>query len=106
VLETLWGGPETRIVVSSDLSHYLPYAEGRYTDERTARRIASLDSKPITPDEACGCGAINGLLHVARGRRLRGEIIDLRSSGDTAGPRTEVVGYGAFAFYEEATDAN
>lgn len=106
VLETLWGGPETRIVISSDLSHYLPYAEGRHTDERTARRIASLDAAPISPDEACGCGGINGLLRVARARRLRGEIIDLRSSGDTAGPRDEVVGYGAFAFYEDTPDSN
>jgi len=105
VLETLWGGPETRIVISSDLSHYLPYDEGRRADARTARRIASLTAPAIGPDEACGAAAINGLLFVGRKKQLRGELVDLRSSGDTAGPREEVVGYGAFAFYEDAPHA-
>jgi AmmeMemoRadiSam system protein B len=104
VLETLWGGPETRIVISSDLSHYLPYEAGRRADSRTARRITSLDALPLGPDEACGCAAINGLLWTARRKHLRGELIDLRSSGDTAGPRDEVVGYGAFAFHENTPD--
>lgn len=102
VLLRLWGGPETRIVVSSDLSHYLPYNEGRQQDTRTARKICSLINYPIGPEEACGAMGINGLLWVVRHKHLRAELIDLRSSGDTAGPRDEVVGYGAFAFYEEA----
>jgi MEMO1 family protein len=99
VLEALWGGPETVIVISSDLSHYLPYDVGRELDERTAARIVALDSS-LGGDEACGAAGINGLLLVARRKNLRAELIDRRSSGDTVGSRTEVVGYGAFAFYE------
>ena len=106
VLERLWDGPDTRIVISSDLSHYLPYDEGRRLDSRTARRICSLGGLPIHSDEACGASGINGLMWVARKKHLRGEILDLRSSGDTAGPRDEVVGYGAFAFYEDAAAAS
>jgi AmmeMemoRadiSam system protein B len=100
-LEALWGGPETLIVISSDLSHYLPYAEGRKLDEQTCSRIVALDTT-IAGDEACGSIGINGLLWVARKKQLRVELVDLRSSGDTAGSRDEVVGYGAFALYEAA----
>lgn len=100
VLEALWGGPETLVIISSDLSHYLPYGEGRAVDRRTAERIVALDTT-IHPEEACGCAGVNGLLWVARRKGLRGRLLDLRSSGDTAGPRGEVVGYGAFAFSEE-----
>ena len=99
ILERLWDGPETRIVISSDLSHYLPYEEGRHADARTARRIATMGAQPIGPDEACGASGINGLLWIGRKKQLRGQIIDLRSSGDTAGDKARVVGYGAFAFY-------
>jgi AmmeMemoRadiSam system protein B len=101
VLETLWGGPETLIVISSDLSHYLPYAEGRATDERTAARIVALDTT-IAGEDACGSIGINGLAWLARKKGLAIELLDLRSSGDTAGTRDEVVGYGAFAIYEGA----
>jgi MEMO1 family protein len=99
LLDALWGGSETVIVVSSDLSHYLPYDVGRELDAQTAARIVTL-AQPLRGDEACGAAGVNGLLWVARRRGLRGELVDLRSSGDTAGPRDEVVGYGAFAFYE------
>ncbi|MFO0605103.1 MAG: AmmeMemoRadiSam system protein B [Polyangiales bacterium] len=99
-LEALWGGDETLVVVSSDLSHYLPYAAGRARDEETARAIESL--APVEPEQACGAAAINGLLWLARRRKMRVERLDLRSSGDTAGPRDEVVGYGAFALHEGA----
>lgn len=101
VLESLWGGPETVIVISSDLSHYLPYDTGRAADTRTAERIVTLDREPLHGDEACGAAGINGLLEMARRKGLRGALVDLRSSGDTAGSRAEVVGYGSFAFYEE-----
>ena len=104
ILEKLWDGPETRIVISSDLSHYLSYEEGRFADARTARRITSLGPQPLSADEACGASGINGLTWVARKKQLRGQLLDLRSSGDTAGSRDEVVGYGAFAFYEEPDD--
>jgi AmmeMemoRadiSam system protein B len=89
------------IVISSDLSHYLPYADGRALDERTAQQIVALDPT-VEGEHACGSIGINGLLWLARDKGMRAELVDLRSSGDTAGSRDEVVGYGAFAFYEAA----
>ena len=99
VIEALWGGPETLIVVSSDLSHYLPYAVARGVDGLTAQRVLEL-SPNVDHDQACGATPLNGLLLVARHKRLHPELFDLRSSGDTAGPREGVVGYGAFGFFE------
>ena len=99
LLEALWGGPETLIVVSSDLSHYHPYDVARQCDRDTAGAILDLDAH-LVPEEACGAAPINGLLEVARRRRLSPELVDLRNSGDTAGDRSRVVGYGAFAFTE------
>ena len=101
VLEALWGGPETVIVISSDLSHYLPYAVGRERDRGTAARIVALHPAPLVGEQACGAAGLNGLAWVARKRGLTCELLDLRSSGDTAGGRGDVVGYGAFALYEE-----
>ena len=101
VLETVWGGSETLIVISSDLSHYLPYGAGRALDQRTAQLIVAIEPE-LTGDQACGAAGINGLLWVARRKRMCVELVDLRSSGDTAGSRDEVVGYGAFALYEVA----
>jgi len=98
-LDALWGGPETVIVISSDLSHYLPYDAGRSKDRRTADRILARDPT-LEGDDACGAVGIDGLLWLARERDLRIELVDLRSSGDTAGDRSRVVGYGAFACYE------
>ena len=97
LLETLWGGDETLIVVSSDLSHYLPYDMARRADDATAQAILQLEAR-LVPDEACGAIPINGLLRAARKRGLVPERLDVRNSGDTAGPRDRVVGYGAFAF--------
>ncbi len=105
VLESPWGGPETVVVISSDLSHYLPYDEGRAADTQTAERIVALDTAPLSGEEACGHAGINGLLALARKKGLRGELVDLRSSGDTAGSRDQVVGYGAFAFYDAGADS-
>jgi len=100
VLEALWGGPETLIVISTDLSHYEPYAEGRAHDQRTCDRIVAFDTT-IAGEDACGSIGLNGLAWLARKRGdLRIELLDLRSSGDTAGKKDEVVGYGAFAVYE------
>jgi AmmeMemoRadiSam system protein B len=98
VLEALWGGPETLVVVSSDLSHYLRYREARELDERTARSVEALDADAIGPDQACGRVPLGGLLRVARAKGLQARTLDLRSSGDTAGDRHRVVGYGAWAF--------
>ena len=99
-LADLWGGAETAIVVSSDLSHYLPYAEARKVDVETARRIERL--VPVPENAACGAAPLNGFLFEAARRGMRGELLDLRNSGDTAGGRGRVVGYGAFAFREVA----
>ena len=101
VLEVLWGGPETLIVVSSDLSHYLPYEAARRLDGATAEDIAHL--QPLTSHEqACGATPVNGLIEAARRHNLTPTLLDLRNSGDTAGPRDQVVGYGAWAFDESA----
>lgn len=101
VLSLVWGGSETRIVVSSDLSHYLEYSQARAVDESTADGILAMRS-PLSPSQACGAGAINGLLVAARARGLRARLLDLRNSGDTAGDKSRVVGYGAFAFTQPA----
>ncbi|MCH7666460.1 MAG: AmmeMemoRadiSam system protein B [Acidobacteria bacterium] len=99
VLDTVWGGDETRLVISSDLSHYLPYDDARSADRATAEKILAFDST-LDPNAACGAFCVNGLLDAARDRGLGCELFDLRNSGDTAGDRSRVVGYGAFAFYE------
>jgi AmmeMemoRadiSam system protein B len=99
VLDRLWGGDETLIVVSSDLSHYLPYEDACQTDAGTADQIGNFDPT-INHSQACGATPVNGLLLAARQRGLRVRPLDLRNSGDTAGDRQRVVGYGAFAFFE------
>jgi AmmeMemoRadiSam system protein B/AmmeMemoRadiSam system protein A len=102
VFDAVWGGPETLIVVSTDLSHYLDYATCRRTDTGTAEAIERLDGEAIGPAQACGVVPTRGLLLAARRRGLSIERLDLRNSGDTAGPRDRVVGYGAWALHEPA----
>jgi AmmeMemoRadiSam system protein A/AmmeMemoRadiSam system protein B len=92
--------PGTVLVVSTDLSHYLPYRAAAEQDHRTAEAIRGLDVERITDDDACGCYALRGALTFARERDLAVRQLDLRSSGDTAGPRDRVVGYGAFLLQE------
>jgi AmmeMemoRadiSam system protein B len=99
LLEAVWGGEETLVVVSSDLSHYLPYPSAREIDAATARSIVALSPRLVS-EEACGAAPVNGLLELARRRGMRAEMVDLRNSGDTAGGRSQVVGYGAFLFRE------
>jgi AmmeMemoRadiSam system protein B len=99
VLELLWGGKETLIIVSSDLSHYLPYDSAQSADSATAQSILRLETE-ITHDHACGATPINGLLLAAKRHHLSPYLLDLRNSGDTAGPRDGVVGYAAFALEE------
>jgi AmmeMemoRadiSam system protein B len=96
VLELLWGGPETLIVISTDLSHYLRYDEAQQRDRHTIDRVLALDATLAT-DEACGAHPLNGALLAAQRHGLRPQLLDLRNSGDTAGDRSRVVGYGAFA---------
>jgi hypothetical protein len=98
VLDTVWGGPETLIVVSSDLSHYLDHETARRRDRATADAIVCGDVASLTGDAACGAAPLRGLLLAAAEHGLHGELLDLRTSGDTAGDRDRVVGYGAFAF--------
>jgi AmmeMemoRadiSam system protein B len=98
VLKVLWGGPETLIVVSSDLSHYLPYSHANERDALTALAIQELRPEEIRDDQACGKAPMGGLLLRAREEGLSVECVDLRNSGDTAGPRNQVVGYGSFLF--------
>jgi AmmeMemoRadiSam system protein B len=98
VLDAVWGGTETVVVVSSDLSHYLDYASAREMDGETRVAIEELNPDPIDETHACGSKAIQGLLEIAKHRQLEVSTLDLRNSGDTAGPRDQVVGYGAWAF--------
>lgn len=103
VLDALWGGRETLLVISSDLSHYLPYDEAQRTDAGTLSQIEALEG-PLDHLQACGATPINGLLVFARRRNLVPTRLDARNSGDTAGDPDRVVGYCAFAF-DEASDA-
>jgi AmmeMemoRadiSam system protein B len=96
VLEAVWGGPETLIVISSDLSHYHDYATAQKMDRATSRAIEALQPEAIHYDDACGRNPVNGLLELARRKGLHANTVDLRNSGDTAGPRDQVVGYGAY----------
>ena len=97
-LEALWGGDETLIVISSDLSHYHDYAGARRMDAATSQAIVALRGEDIGFDDACGRLPIKGLLIAARRRGMAAERLDLRNSGDTAGGKDRVVGYGAYAF--------
>lgn len=95
-LEQVWGGDETLIIISTDLSHFLTYDDCRETDQETARKILQLQAN-LHGEEACGCRPLNGLLYLAKQKHLRCELLALCNSGDTAGDKRRVVGYGAFA---------
>lgn len=97
VIELFWDDARTLVVISSDLSHYLPYARAQAADRATAQRILALDAG-LSPHEACGSAAINGALLLAQRHGLAPRLVDLRNSGDSAGDKARVVGYGAFEF--------
>jgi AmmeMemoRadiSam system protein B len=98
-IDLVWNGPDTLVLVSSDLSHYHAWSEARQLDTETTRSI--LERRSDLPDEqACGACGINGLMQVASRRGLAVELLDQRNSGDTAGDRSRVVGYGSYALYE------
>lgn len=103
VLKALWGGPETLIVISSDLSHFLDYDAAQQIDQRTCTAITSLDAGKIERNGACGRFPVGGLLYLAKARGMTVETIELKNSGDTAGTKDRVVGYGAWAFFEPKT---
>ena len=98
VIDELWGGPETLLVVSSDLSHFHAYDEARQIDASTCGLILDKFSR-LTGEQACGAHAINGLMRSKNGRSLTVEMLDACNSGDTAGDKNRVVGYGAFLLH-------
>jgi len=98
VLEQLWGGEETLIVVSSDLSHYHDYQTAQQLDQSTSQAIEQLNFEAIEHQQACGYHPLKGLLYFARDHGLKAQTLDVRNSGDTAGPKHQVVGYGAYVF--------
>jgi MEMO1 family protein len=100
LLDAVWGGPETLIVISTDLSHYLDYRSCQEIDGRTASAIERFDWDALGPDSACGRVPVRGLLAAAKRRGMSIARLDLRNSGDTAGPRDRVVGYGSWALFE------
>jgi AmmeMemoRadiSam system protein B len=102
VLDALWGGPETVIVVSSDLSHFLPYALAQAVDQQSVQNILGMKGS-LTHQQACGGTPVNGLVFAARKYRLRPRLLDVCNSGDTAGDKNRVVGYASFIFTEETS---
>jgi MEMO1 family protein len=98
VLERLWGGPETLVVISSDLSHHHDDETARAMDGQTTAAIEALRPDAITSEGACGAGPIRGLLIQAQRHGLSAETVELGNSGDTAGSRDQVVGYGSYVF--------
>lgn len=99
VIEALWGGDETLLVISTDLSHYLSYPVAKQVDSTTVGAILAMQQN-IDHEQACGATPLSGFLLAARRRGLKPELLDLRNSGDTAGDRSRVVGYCALAFTE------
>ena len=105
VIDALWGGPETLIVISTDLSHYHPYGEARAIDGHTLSRISQF-STDLDHEEACGATPLNGFLSVARKRNLAMKLLAACNSGDTAGGKGQVVGYSSFALYEPGAEVS
>jgi MEMO1 family protein len=99
VLERLWGGPETLIVISTDLSHYHAYDTARAIDGATIERIARF-ATDIDHEQACGATPLNGMLAVSRRKGLSVKLLAACNSGDTAGGKGRVVGYSSFGLYE------
>jgi len=102
VIDALWGGPETLLVISSDLSHYLHYDDARATDGTTCQWIENLQEQRIDHNRACGATPIRGLLIATKRRGMTVTTLDLRNSGDTAGDKSRVVGYGAWIFFGDS----
>ncbi len=103
ILELLWGGPETLIVISSDLSHYHDYSTAQHIDRSTCEAIEHFECNPINFNQACGCIGIKGLLQAAKDHGMAVHTLGLCNSGDTSGDQQRVVGYGSWAFTQCAT---
>ena len=99
LLELLWGGPETLILISSDLSHHYDYDTARQMDAATTQAIREMEPGVLGRESACGRVPLRGFLVEARHQGLRCQVLDVRNSGDTAGSRDSVVGYGSYAFF-------
>ncbi len=104
VLDTLWGGSETIIVVSSDLSHFLSYELAQTVDKETVQNILNMKDT-LTHQQACGGTPVNGLILAAKHHHLKPKLLDLCNSGDTAGDKSRVVGYASFMFTEDTSNA-
>jgi hypothetical protein len=104
VLDRLWGGPETLVVVSTDLSHYHSDDQARWMDKATAAAIESF--RPVDGEQACGAAPLNGFLLAAQARGLGVRRTALATSGDTSGDRHRVVGYGSWVFFEGGRDGS
>jgi AmmeMemoRadiSam system protein B/AmmeMemoRadiSam system protein A len=100
LIEKLWGGPETLIVISSDLSHFHDYDTAKRMDANTRRMIENFDAENIGSDDACGALPVAGMLLCARSRNMRIETLGMHNSGDVTDDKSRVVGYGAWALYE------
>jgi AmmeMemoRadiSam system protein B len=96
VLELFYDDPQTVIVISSDLSHYHDYATAQRLDKETSEKIENLQYQDLDYESACGRAGVCGLLALAKKKALHIKTIDLRNSGDTAGDKNRVVGYGAY----------
>lgn len=99
VINKLWGDEHTLIVISTDLSHYHEYNEAQRIDRLTSDAIENLKPEHIDYEDACGRNGLKGLMTIAKEKNLSVDILDLRNSGDTAGDKNRVVGYGAYVFY-------
>ena len=97
VLDILWGDEDTQIIISSDLSHFHDYETAQQLDLSTSKAIENLQLEAIGSQQACGCMPMRGLLQIAKNKDLKVKTLDLRNSGDTAGTKDRVVGYGAYA---------
>ncbi|AXO16807.1 AmmeMemoRadiSam system protein B [Thalassospira indica] len=105
VIEKLWGGPETLIVISSDLSHFHDYDTAQRMDNRTRAMIENFDAENIDTSDACGALPVAGMLMAARNRAMKIKTLGMRNSGDVTGDKSRVVGYGAWAIYQaDASD--
>ena len=99
VLNELWDGPESLLIISSDLSHYHDYETARQLDQQTTHWIETLKPERLAEEGACGYAGIRGLLACAAQRQMRVKALDVRNSGYTAGPRNDVVGFGAYVMH-------
>lgn len=100
IIEPYWNKDKTMFIISSDLSHYHQYLDAKRIDNQTTKAIENLDIDFISPKRACGSYAIKGILEIAHRHNLKVKTIAQCNSGDTAGDKTRVVGYGAYVFYE------